>query len=127
MGGPRPWAVDSEGNGGPQKDTSEDRQRVRQKLIDPSIRLKLARKTEKDPIVEMFGDQGRKTIFYTEWTQTGHTGGSGNGRGGSQMGRRQTGEFFAAAEEGVADQELTRFSPDGLQLWEVGGDGDWEG
>jgi len=49
MGGPG-MGGGQRGNGGPQKDTSEDRQRYAE-LIDPSIRLKLARKTEKDPIV----------------------------------------------------------------------------
>jgi len=41
-------------------------------MIDPSIRLKLARKTEKDPIVEMSGDQGRKTIFIPTGTNRTH-------------------------------------------------------
>src|SRR6202795_2463048 len=49
MGGPG-MGGGQRGNGGQQKDTSEDRQRYME-LIDPSIRLKLQRKGEKDPIV----------------------------------------------------------------------------
>src|SRR5258708_22217306 len=64
MGGPG-MGGGQRGNGNPQKDTSEDRQRYME-LIDPSIRLKLQRKGEKDLIVDRVGDQGRKTIFYTD-------------------------------------------------------------
>ena len=53
------------GNNGSQNGTSDDRQRYNQ-LLDPSVRLELARKNDKDPIVEMLGDQGRKTIFDTD-------------------------------------------------------------
>src|SRR5260221_12171325 len=63
MGGPG-MGGGQRGNGGQQKDTSEDRQRYME-LIDPSIRLKLARKTEADPMVEMSRDQGRATMFYS--------------------------------------------------------------
>ncbi len=53
------------GNNGSQNGTAQDRDRYNQ-LLDPSIRLDLERKNDKDPIVEMMGDQGRKTIFYTD-------------------------------------------------------------
>ncbi len=52
-------------NGGSQKDTDEDKERYRE-LIDPSVRLRLERKGDADARVTMFGDQGRKTIFYTD-------------------------------------------------------------
>jgi len=47
------------------KDTDEDKERYRE-LVDPSVRLRMERKGDKDPVVTMFGDQGRKTIFYTD-------------------------------------------------------------
>src|SRR5579862_9627438 len=50
-------------NNGSQKTNAEDNERY-QELIDPSVRLRLERKGETDPDVTMFGDQGRKTIFY---------------------------------------------------------------
>src|SRR5882724_5711305 len=104
------------GNGGPQKDTSEDRQRYAE-LIDPSIRLKLARKTEKDPIVEMFGDQGRKTIFYTD----GHKPDAPAGVGMDVVEAKWDGDKLVSSSPLPKKGSLTRtyeVSPDGLQLWE---------
>ncbi len=52
-------------NNGSQKESQDDRERYRE-LIDPSVRLRLERKGDADPDVTMSGDQGRKTIFYTD-------------------------------------------------------------
>jgi hypothetical protein len=115
MGGPG-MGGGQRGNGGPQKDTSEDRQRYAE-LIDPSVRLKLARKTEKDPIVEMFGDQGRKTIFYTD----GHKPDSPAGVGTDVVEAKWDGEKLVSSSPLPKKGSLTRtyeVSPDGLQLWE---------
>ena len=115
MGGPG-MGGGQRGNGGPQKDTSEDRQRYAE-LIDPSIRLKLARKNEKDPIVEMFGDQGRKTIFYTD----GHKPDTPAGVGTDMVEAKWDGDKLVSSSPLPKKGSLTRtyeVSPDGLQLWE---------
>jgi hypothetical protein len=115
MGGPG-IGGGQRGNGGSQKDTSEDRQRYSE-LIDPSIRLKLQRKSEKDPIVEMFGDQGRKTIFYTD----GHKPDAPAGVGTDVVEAKWDGEKLVSSSPLPKKGSLTRtyeVSPDGLQLWE---------
>jgi hypothetical protein len=115
MGGPG-MGGGQHGNGGPQKDTSEDRQRYAE-LIDPSIRLKLAQKTEKDPIVEMFGDQGRKTIFYTD----GHKPDASAGVGTDVVEAKWDSGKLVSTSPLPKKGSLTRtyaVSPDGLQLWE---------
>jgi len=104
------------GNGGPQKDTSEDRQRYTE-LIDPSIRLKLERKNDKDPIVEMFGDQGRKTIFYTD----GHKPDAPAGVGTDVVEAKWDDNKLISTSPLPKKGSLTRtyeVSPDGLQLYE---------
>lgn len=73
MGGPRVgWpggGMGGPGMGGPRggnpQTTDQDKERY-QELIDPSVRLRMERKSDADPVVTMFGDQGRKTIFYTD-------------------------------------------------------------
>jgi hypothetical protein len=115
MGGPGVGGG-QRGNGSPQKDTSEDRQRYAE-LIDPSIRLKLQRKNEKDPIVEMFGDQGRKTIFYTD----GHKPDTPAGVGTDVVEAKWDGEKLVSSSPLPKKGSLTRtyeVSPDGLQLWQ---------
>ncbi|HWY06900.1 MAG TPA: hypothetical protein VNY24_08570 [Candidatus Acidoferrales bacterium] len=115
MGGPG-MGGGQRGNGGSQKDTTEDRQRYAE-LIDPSIRLKLERKNEKDPIVEMFGDQGRKTIFYTD----GHKPDAPAGVGTDVVEAKWDGEKLVSSSPLPKKGSLTRtyeVSPDGLQLWE---------
>jgi hypothetical protein len=104
------------GSGGQQKDTAEDRQRYME-LIDPSVRLKLARKGDKDPIVEMFGDQGRKTIFYTD----GHKPDAPAGVGTDVVEAKWDGDKLVSTSPLPKKGSLTRtyeVSPDGLQLWE---------
>jgi hypothetical protein len=115
MGGPG-MGGGQHGNNGPQKDTSEDRQRYAE-LIDPSIRLKLARKTEADPIVEMTGDQGRKTIFYTD----GHKPDVPAGVGTDVVEAKWDSGKLVSTSPLPKKGSLTRtyeVSPDGLQLWE---------
>jgi hypothetical protein len=115
MGGPG-MGGGQRGNGSPQKDTSEDRQRYME-LIDPSIRLKLQRKGEKDPIVEMFGDQGRKTIFYTD----GHKPDAPAGVGTDVVEAKWDDNKLVSTSPLPKKGSLTRtyeVSPDGLQLYE---------
>jgi hypothetical protein len=103
------------GHGSP-KESDEDKERYRE-LIDPSVRLRMERKGDKDPIVTMFGDQGRKTIFYTD----GHKPDTAAGVGIDVVEARW--------DEGklVSDSQLPKkgsmrrtyeISPDGLQLYE---------
>jgi len=113
MGGP---GMGGGQRGNPQKDTSEDRQRYME-LIDPSIRLKLQRKGEKDPIVEMFGDQGRKTIFYTD----GHKPDAPAGVGTDVVEAKWDDNKLVSTSPLPKKGSLTRtyeVSPDGLQLYE---------
>ena len=115
MGGPG-MGGGQRGNNGSQKDTTEDRQRYTE-LIDPSVRLKLERKNEKDPIVEMFGDQGRKTIFYTD----GHKPDAPAGVGTDVVEAKWDGEKLVSTAPLPKKGTLTRtyeVSPDGLQLYE---------
>ena len=104
------------GNGGSQNGTTEDRQRHSQ-LLDPSIRLELARKNDKDPIVEMMGDQGRKTLFYTD----GHKPDAPAGVGTEVVEARWDGAKLVSDSTLPKSGSLRRtyeVSPDGLQLWE---------
>jgi hypothetical protein len=103
-------------NNGSQKTTTEDNERY-QELIDPSVRLRLERKGEADPDVTMFGDQGRKTIFYTDGKKPDAPAGVGV-------------DVAEARWDGtklVSDAQLPKkgsmrrtyeLSPDGLQLYE---------
>lgn len=109
MGGPQRGS-------GSQKDTPEERERYNQ-LVDPSIRLKLERKGDKDPIVEMFGDQGRKTIFYTD----GHKPDTPAGVGTDVVEAKWDGAKLVSSSPLPKKGTMTRtyeVSPDGLQLWE---------
>ena len=104
------------GNGGSQNGTAEDRQRYNQ-LLDPSIRLELARKNDKDPIVEMMGDQGRKTVFYTD----GHKPDAPAGVGTEVVEAKWDGAKLVSDSTLPKNGSLKRtyeVSPDGLQLWE---------
>lgn len=49
----------------PQSDTSQTNEKI-QALLDPSVRVHLQQKTDKDPQVELTGDMGKKTVFYTD-------------------------------------------------------------
>ncbi|HKM68153.1 MAG TPA: hypothetical protein VJX70_13375 [Candidatus Acidoferrum sp.] len=109
MGGPQ------HGNNGSQQ-SAEDRERYNQ-LVDPSIRLKLERKSDKDPTVEMFGDQGRKTIFYTD----GHKPDAPAGVGVDVVEAKWDGAKLVSSSPLPKKGTMTRtyeVSSDGLQLWE---------
>jgi hypothetical protein len=124
MGGPHiGWPGGGMGGGGmgggqhgSQKDTSEDRERYNE-LLDPSVRLKLTQKTEKDPVVEMMGDQGRKTIFYTD----GHKPDTPAGVGTDVVEAKWDGTKLVTESPLPKKGSLKRtyeISPDGLQLYE---------
>jgi len=102
--------------GGSQKDTDQDRERYSE-LIDPSVRLRMERKNASDPVVTMFGDAGRKTIFYTDGKKPDAPAGVGT-------------DVLEAKWDGdklISDSALPKkgsmrrtyeVSPDGYQLWE---------
>jgi len=104
------------GNGGSQKGTQEDRERYRE-LIDPSVRVRLERRGTDNSVVTMYGDQGRKTIFYTEGHKPDEPAGVGT-------------DFVEAKWDGgklVSESQLPKkgymrrtyeISQDGLQLYE---------
>jgi len=104
------------GNGGSQNGTAEDRERYNE-VLDPSVRLELERKNDKDPIVEMMGDQGRKTVFYTD----GHKPDAPEGVGTEVVEARWDGAKLVSDSTLPKNGSLRRtyeVSPDGLQLWE---------
>ena len=109
MGGPR-------NTGNPQKDTDADRERYLE-LIDPSVRLRMERKNDTDPIVTMSGDQGRKTIFYTD----GKKPDSAAGVGTDVVEAKWDGTKLVSESQLPKKGSMKRtyeVSPDGLQLWE---------
>ena len=63
MGGPGYGG--NRGNRNPQSDTSQTNEKL-QALVDPSMRVHLQQKADKDPQVELTGDQDKKTVFYTD-------------------------------------------------------------
>jgi len=108
MGGPRP--------NGTQKDTDEDKERYRE-LIDPSVRLRMERKSATDPVLTMFGDQGRKTIFYTD----GHKPDAPSSVGTDLVEARWDGEKLVSESQLPKKGSMRRtyeISSDGLQLYE---------
>jgi hypothetical protein len=63
MGGPGYGG--NRGGQNPQNTSSQTNEKL-QALVDPSMRLHLQQMTDKNPEVELTGDQGKKTIFYTD-------------------------------------------------------------
>lgn len=107
MGGPR---------GGGQQTTDQDKERY-QELIDPSVRLRMERKGDSDPVVTMFGDQGRKTIFYTD----GHKPDAPTGVGTDVVEARWDGDKLVSDSQLPKKGSMRRtyeLSSDGMQLYE---------
>ena len=108
MGGPH-------GNGAP-KETDEDKERYHE-LLDPSVRLRMERKNDSDPVVTMQGDQGRKTIFYTD----GHKPDAPAGVGTDVVEARWDGDKLVSDSQLPKKGSMRRtyeLSSDGLQLYE---------
>jgi len=102
-------------HGGSPKTTDEDKERYRE-LIDPSVRLRMERKNDNDPVVIMLGDQGRKTIFYTD----GHKP-DASGVGTDVVEARWDGGKLISESQLPKKGSMRRtyeLSPDGLQLYE---------
>ncbi len=95
---------------------SEEKQRY-QELIDPSVRLDLERKNEKDPIVEMVGDQGRKTIFYTDGNKPAAPPGVGTDVVSAQWDGGKLSSEVSLPKNGSLKRTF-ELSSDGLQLYE---------
>jgi len=113
MGGPGMGGT--HGNGS-QKDTDEDKERYRE-LIDPSVRLRMERKSDSDPVVTMSGDQGRKTIFYTD----GHKPDAPAGVGTDVVEARWDGGKLVSESQLPKKGSMRRtyeVSEDGMQLYE---------
>jgi hypothetical protein len=99
-----------------QKNTDEDKERYRE-LIDPSVRLRMERKGESDPVVTMYGDQGRKTIFYTD----GHKPDAAAGVGTDVVEAHWEGGKLVSDSQLPKKGSMRRtyeISPDGTQLYE---------
>jgi hypothetical protein len=104
------------GNNGPQNGANDDRKRY-QELLDPSVRLELTRKSDTDPLVVMTGDQGRKTIFYTD----GHKPDAPAGVGTEVAEAKWDGAKLVSESTLPKNGSFKRtyeVSSDGLQLWE---------
>ncbi len=120
MGGGR------QGNGGPQSGsqssspkggTPEEKERY-QELMDPSVRLDLAKRAEKDAIVEMTGDQGRKTIFYTDGNKPDAPAGVGTEVVAANWDGAKLVSNDVSLPKGGTARRTYEVSPDGTQLWE---------
>lgn len=109
MGGPR-------NTGSSQKDTDADRERYLE-LIDPSIRLRMERKNDTDPIVTMSGDQGRKTIFYTDGKKPDAPAGVGTDVVEAKWDQGKLVSESPLPKKGSLKRTY-ELAPDGLQLWE---------
>ena len=104
------------GGGNPQKDTTEDRERYRE-LIDPSVRLRLERRSDTDPVVTMFGDAGRKTVFYTNGQKPSEP----QGVGTDLVEARWDGDKLVSESQLPKKGSMRRtyeVSADGMQLYE---------
>jgi len=104
------------GNSGSQNGTGQDKERYNQ-LLDPSVRLELTRKSEKDPLVVMMGDQGRKTVFYTDGRKPDTPAGVGT----EVVEAKWDGAKLVSESTLPKNGSLKRtyeVSSDGLQLWE---------
>ncbi len=120
MGGGR------QGNGGPQSGsqssspkggTPEEKERY-QELMDPSVRLDLAKRATKDAIVEMTGDQGRKTIFYTDGNKPDAPAGVGTEVVAANWDGAKLVSNDVSLPKGGTARRTYEVSPDGTQLWE---------
>jgi hypothetical protein len=112
LGGPGPGGGQ---RGGAPRETQDDKERYRE-LIDPSVRLRLERKGDADPVVTMYGDQGRKTIFYTD----GHKPDT-SGVGTDLVEARWDGGKLVSESQLPKKGSMRRtyeVSPDGFQLYE---------
>jgi hypothetical protein len=101
---------------GSQKDTEQEKERYRE-LIDPSVRLRMEGKSGTDPVVTMFGDQGRKTIFYTD----GHKPDEPAGVGTDLVEAHWEGTKLVSESQLPKKGSMRRtyeVSPDGMQLFE---------
>ncbi len=81
------------------------------------MRLDVEKRNDKDPIVEMSGDQGRKTIFYTD----GHKPDAPAGVGTEVVEAKWDGAKLvseATLPKGGSVRRTYEVSPDGMQLWE---------
>ena len=65
MGGPYGGHRNPNGNNYPESNPNEAYEKVHS-LVDPSIRVHLAQRDPKDPVVELTGDQGKKLEFHTD-------------------------------------------------------------
>jgi len=116
IGGPGTGAGGPRNTGGSQKDTDADRERYLE-LIDPSVRLRMERKNATDPIVTMFGDQGRKTIFYTDGKKPDAPAGVGTDLVEAKWDGAKLVSESPLPKKGSLKRTY-EVSPDGLQLWE---------
>ncbi len=65
MGGPYGGHRNPNGSNYPESNPNEAYEKVHS-LVDPSVRVHLAQRDPKDPVVELTGDQGKKLEFYTD-------------------------------------------------------------
>jgi len=126
MGGGGMGGGGRQGNGGPQGGsqasspkggTPEEKQRY-QELLDPSERLDVEKRNDKDPIVEMMGDQGRKTIFYTDGNKPEAPAGVGTEVVAANWDGAKLVSNDVSLPKGGTAKRTYEVSPDGTQLYE---------
>jgi hypothetical protein len=125
MGGGGMGGGGRQGNGGPQGGsqsnspkggTPEEKERY-QELMDPSVRLDLEKRADKEAIVELNGDQGRKTIFYTDGNKPDAPAGVGTDVVEAKWDGAKLVSYVSLPKGGTAKRTY-EVSPDGMQLWE---------
>jgi hypothetical protein len=113
MGGP---GYGGNPNRNPNGDTSQTNEKL-QALVDPSMRVHLQQNTDKDPQVELIGDQGKKTVFYTD----GKPPDKSTDPNLQQVAARWDGKKLVTDEKIEKNGTMTRtysLSEDGTQLFE---------
>jgi len=109
------------GNGVPQNDGSAAEKERIQELLDPTIRLNVAQKEPKDPEIALTGDQGRRTILYTDGRTLDKPKDQKTQQGPQELLARWDGNKLVTEEKIGKNGSMSRsyeLSPDGLQLWE---------
>jgi hypothetical protein len=102
-----------------QGDSDADRASL-QELFTPDQRLSLSQHMDKDPEIDVTGDQDRKRALFTDGRKLDKPKDTGNGY--QEIAARWDGNKLVTDEVGPKKGKVSRtyeLSPDGLQLWET--------
>jgi hypothetical protein len=107
------------GNRRPQADNDADRAAM-QDFFTPDQRLSLSQKMDKDPEIDVTGDQDRKRALFTDGRKLDNPKDTGNSY--QQIAAHWDGNKLVTDETGPKKAKISRtyeLSPDGLQLWQT--------